>query len=223
MSDEVGKVLGSYLSSVVDFGDEHIHVLRVTKFTCVTKIPDNFIAKSVKLRGRVHHVTENGLEVEHIPITLPVISSLQRKRQSNGHLMVRLAGLEMTDEARTWLREQIKPSHIIWFQLLRRENSFIDCIVRLNKGGFFTVCLNEEILREGLGRAVTIEGLHSNPKLYWRLQTRLLKAELKAQKKGKGLWKEPNFIERISNNLRNSKILHNLHNLILWVRSLRKK
>ncbi|XP_067898323.1 protein C3orf33 homolog isoform X2 [Heterodontus francisci] len=195
----------------------------ITKFTNAVEIPDNFIEKGIKLRGRVHRVMENGLEVEHIPITLPIISSLQRRWQSNGHLMIRLAGLQMTDEGKTWLREQIKPSRVVWFQPLRRANSFIDCIVRLNKGGFFSVSLNEEILRKGLGRAVSIEGLHSNPKLYWKLQTRLLKAELKALKKGEGIWKEPTLFERISNNLQNSKILHNLHNLISWVRSLRKK
>uniref|UniRef100_UPI00398E5E97 protein C3orf33 homolog n=1 Tax=Pristiophorus japonicus TaxID=55135 RepID=UPI00398E5E97 len=240
MSDAGRNALGSYLSRAVEFADEHIHVMRnistglavvgvvllarsvrlVTKFTNVIEIPEKFIEKGIKLRGRVHQITENGLEVEHIPITLPFISSLQKKWQSNGHLMVRLAGLRMTDEGRTWLREQIKLSNTVWFQLLRRDNSFIDCIVRLNKGRFSSVSLNEEILREGLGRVVNIEGLHSNPKLYWRLQTRLLKAELKALKNGKGIWKEPPLLERISNHLQNSKILHDL---ISWVRFLRKK
>ncbi|XP_069753007.1 protein C3orf33 homolog isoform X2 [Narcine bancroftii] len=195
----------------------------ITKFTSAFEIPNNFIEKSIKLRGRIHHVTENGLEVEHIPINLPLISSLQKKWQPDGHLLIRLAGLQMTDEGRTWLSEQVKSPHVIWFQLLRRENHFIDCIVRLNKGGIFSFCLNEEILRRGLGRAVNIEGLHSNPKLYWRLQTKLLKAELTAQKKGKGIWKEPTLLEKISNNVHNSKIFHNLNSLILWIRSFRNK
>ncbi|XP_072897169.1 protein C3orf33 homolog isoform X2 [Hemitrygon akajei] len=243
MSDEGPNALGHYLSKAVEFVDEHVRVVRTistglavvgivilarsvrltTKFTNALEIPNKFIEKNIKLRGRIHHVTENGLEVEHIPISLPFISSLQKKWQQDGLLMIRLAGLQMTDEGRAWLSEQVKDPHVIWFQLLRRENSFMDCNVRLNKGLIFSICLNEEILRKGLGRTINIEGLHANPKLYWRLQTKLLKAEMKALKKGKGIWKEPTLLEKISNTLQNSKILHNFNNLILWVRSLRNK
>ncbi|XP_078064287.1 protein C3orf33 homolog isoform X2 [Mustelus asterias] len=206
MPEQSRNVLGGYLSQVGQFADEHIHVVQhlstglavvgvvmfarsirlFTKFTSAAEIPDRFIEKNVILRGRVHHITRNGLEVEHIPITFPVISTLQRRWQSDGHLMLRLAGLQMTDEGRIWLREQIKPSHVVWFQPLRRDNSIIDCIVRFKKDGFFSVSLNEEILRNGLGRTVNIEGLNSNPKLYWRLQKKLLRAELNALKKGEG-------------------------------------
>ncbi|XP_060690143.1 protein C3orf33 homolog [Hemiscyllium ocellatum] len=242
MPDRDWNALGIYLGRLVEFVDEHINAVRhvstglavagvvmlarsvklFTKFNSALEIPDSFIEKHVKLRGRVHHVTRYGLEVEHVPITFPVVSFLQR-RQSNGLLMVRLAGLQMTDEGKAWLKEQIKPSHIIWFQPLRRENSSIDSIVRLNKSIFFSVSLNEEILRRGLGRAVNIEGLQSNPKLYWRLQSKLLKAELKALRKGKGIWKEATMLETISNNLQKSKNLLNLDNLKSWVSSFRKK
>ncbi|XP_078064293.1 protein C3orf33 homolog isoform X3 [Mustelus asterias] len=210
MPEQSRNVLGGYLS-------------QFTKFTSAAEIPDRFIEKNVILRGRVHHITRNGLEVEHIPITFPVISTLQRRWQSDGHLMLRLAGLQMTDEGRIWLREQIKPSHVVWFQPLRRDNSIIDCIVRFKKDGFFSVSLNEEILRNGLGRTVNIEGLNSNPKLYWRLQKKLLRAELNALKKGKGIWKEPTLLEKISNDLQRYKILHNMQILFSWIKSLRKK
>ncbi|XP_048398027.1 protein C3orf33 homolog isoform X2 [Stegostoma tigrinum] len=222
MPDRDRNVLGSYLSRLVEIADEHLNVVRFTKFNNALEIPDSFIEKRVKLRGRVHHVTKYGLEVEHVPITLPIVSILQR-RQSSGRLMVRLAGLQMTDEGKAWLKEQIKPSHIVWFQPLRRENSFIDSIVRLNKTRFFSVSLNEEILRRGLGRVINIEGLQSNPKLYWRLQSKLLKAELKALKKGKGIWKEATLLETISDNLQKLKIFLNLNNLKSWVNSFRKK
>ncbi|XP_055502257.1 protein C3orf33 homolog [Leucoraja erinacea] len=243
MSDRGSNSLGSSLGSAVQFVDGHLQAVRtittglvvigivmlgrsirlMTKFTSVLEIPNNFIDKSIKLRGRIHQVTENGLEIEHIPIYLPFISSLQRKWQSDGLLMIRLAGLQMTDEGRTWLTEQVKSPHVIWFQLLRRDNSFVDCMVKLNKGSIFSVSLNEEILKKGLGRAVKIEGLHSNPKLYWRLQTKLLKAELKAQKTGKGIWKEPTILEKVSNNVQNSNIFHHLNNLLSWVKSFRNK
>ncbi|XP_048460058.1 protein C3orf33 homolog isoform X2 [Rhincodon typus] len=242
MPDRDRNVLGNYLSRLVEIADEHLNVVRhvstglavagvvmfarsvrlFTKFNNAREIPDSFIEKHVKLRGKVHHVTKYGLEVEHVPITLPIVSFLQR-RQSSGRLMVRLAGLQMTDEGKAWLKEQIKPSHIVWFQPLRRENSFIDSIVRLNKSRFFSVSLNEEILRRGLGRAINIEGLQSNPKLYWRLQSKLLKAELKALRKGKGIWKEATLLETISDNLQKFKIFLNLNNLKSWVNSFRKK
>ncbi|XP_029441647.1 protein C3orf33 homolog [Rhinatrema bivittatum] len=79
---------------------------------------------------------------------------------------------------------------MLWFQLLRRDESALDCFVLLNRGRLFSVCLNEEILREGLGRAIGMEGLRPDSKRHWKLQRRLLRAELRAQKKGRGLWKE---------------------------------
>lgn len=50
--------------------------------------------------------------------------------------------------------------------------------------------LNEEILRRGLGRAVLVEGLKHDSKIFWKIHRNLLKAELTALKKGKGIWKE---------------------------------
>lgn len=52
---------------------------KTTKFTTAMEIPVEFIEKNVKLRGRLHRISEQGLEIEHVPITLPIISSLQRR------------------------------------------------------------------------------------------------------------------------------------------------
>ena len=52
---------------------------QTSKFTHSSDIPVEFIRKNVKLRGRLCRITENGLEIEHIPITLPVISSWRSK------------------------------------------------------------------------------------------------------------------------------------------------
>uniref|UniRef100_A0A2K6ELE4 Chromosome 3 open reading frame 33 n=1 Tax=Propithecus coquereli TaxID=379532 RepID=A0A2K6ELE4_PROCO len=55
-----------------------IRSVRLTsKFTSSSDIPVEFIRRNVKLRGRLRRITENGLEIEHIPITLPIISSLR--------------------------------------------------------------------------------------------------------------------------------------------------
>ena len=52
---------------------------QTTKFTSALDVPAGFVEKNVKLRGKVRRVTEKGLEVEHVPISVPFITSIQRK------------------------------------------------------------------------------------------------------------------------------------------------
>ncbi|KAM6222072.1 protein C3orf33 homolog [Rhynchocyon petersi] len=163
-------------------------VRMTSKFTSSSDIPIEFIKKNVKLRGRVHRITEHGLEIEHIPITLPIIPSW--KKEPHGALLVKLAGVELTETGKEWLQEEIKPSQLLWFQLLGREKSTLFCSLLVNKGGYFNVNLNEEILRRGLGKTVLVKGLNYDSKLYWKIHRNLLKAELMALKRGEGIWKE---------------------------------
>ncbi|OXB63141.1 hypothetical protein ASZ78_000373, partial [Callipepla squamata] len=189
------------------------------KFTNASDIPAGFVEKNVKLRGKVHHVTERGLEVEHIPIRVPFVTSIQRKWQAEGLLLVRLAGVELAPQGMEWLRRELKPSQVIWFQLLGREHSALECLVLLNKGPFSSVCLNEEVLREGLGRTVGVEGLRHDSRLFWKLHRRLLRAELKAVRKKKGMWKEESFSERIKGRISGSKFLQAAGRFLSWLRS----
>ncbi|NXT91324.1 CC033 protein, partial [Anhinga rufa] len=194
--------------------------VRVTaKFTSALDIPVAFVEKNVKLRGKLHHITEKGLEVEHIPISIPFFTSIQRKWQSKGLLLVRLAGVELAPSGMTWLQQELKPKQMIWFQLLGREDSALECLVLVNKGRFLSVCLNEEILRQGLGRTARIEGLHHDSHLYWKLHKRLLRAELKALKKNKGIWKEESYSERIRDRISNNKFVQTLKQFASWLRS----
>ncbi|EGV93562.1 Uncharacterized protein C3orf33-like [Cricetulus griseus] len=166
-----------------------IRSVRLTsKFTTSADIPVEFIRKKVKLRGRLHRITECGLEIEHIPITLPFISSW--KKEPRGVLLVKLAGVELTEIGKVWLQKELKPSQLLWFQLLGKENSALFCYLLVNKGGYFNVNLNEEILRKGLGKTVLVKGLNYDSKSHWKIHRRLLKAELTALKKGEGIWKE---------------------------------
>nr|XP_054598499.1 protein C3orf33 homolog [Nothobranchius furzeri] len=48
----------------------------ITKFQAACDIPARFIERNVSLRGKVHSITEKGIEVEHVPIYLPVLSPL---------------------------------------------------------------------------------------------------------------------------------------------------
>ncbi|KAM9274795.1 protein C3orf33 homolog [Cariama cristata] len=190
-----------------------------TKFTSALDIPVEFVEKNVKLRGKLHHVTEKGLEVEHIPISIPFLTSIQRKWQAKGLLLVRLAGVELAPRGMAWLQQELKPKQMIWFQLLGREDLALECLVLVNKGRFLSVCLNEEILRQGLGRTARIEGLHHDSRLYWKLHKRLLRAELRALKKNKGIWKEESYSERIRGHIRDSKFVQTLKQFVSWLRS----
>ncbi|XP_037697996.1 protein C3orf33 homolog isoform X2 [Choloepus didactylus] len=159
-----------------------------SKFTSSSGIPAEFIKRNVKLRGRLHRVTENGLEIEHIPITFPIISSW--RNEPHGVLLVRLAGVELTETGKVWLQNELKPSQLLWFQLLGKENSTLFCYLLVKKGKYFNVNLNEEILRRGLGKTVLVKGLNYDSKIYWTIHRKLLRAELTALKKGEGIWKE---------------------------------
>ncbi|XP_035976521.1 protein C3orf33 homolog isoform X2 [Halichoerus grypus] len=163
-------------------------VRMTSKFTSSSDIPVEFIRKNVKLRGRLRRITENGLEIEHIPITSPIISSW--KKEPCGVLLVKLAGVELTETGKVWLQKELKPSQLLWFQLLGKENSVLFCYLLVNKGRFFSVSLNEEILRRGLGKTVLVKGLDYDSKIYWTIHRNLLKAELTALKKREGIWKE---------------------------------
>lgn len=57
--------------------------LQITRFQAASEIPARFIERNVSLRGKVHSVTERGLEVEHVPIHLPVLSRLLSKHKGN--------------------------------------------------------------------------------------------------------------------------------------------
>ncbi|XP_053807553.1 protein C3orf33 homolog isoform X1 [Vidua chalybeata] len=194
--------------------------LRVTtKFTNPLDIPVEFVEKNVKLRGKLHHITEKGLEVEHIPISIPFISAIQRKWQPEGLLLIRLAGVELAAGGTAWLQRELLPKQPLWFQLLGRDSSALECLVLVHKGGFFSMCLNEELLSQGLARAARIEGLPHHSRLYWKLHKRLLRAELKAVKKNKGIWKEQSYSERVQERISSNKFLQRLKQFVSWVRS----
>ncbi|XP_037382141.1 protein C3orf33 homolog isoform X1 [Talpa occidentalis] len=173
-----------------------------TKFTSSSDIPVEFIRKNVKLRGRLRRVTENGLEIEHIPITLPIVSSW--RKEPCGALLVKLAGVELTETGKVWLQEELKPSQVLWFQLLGKENSALFCYLLVKKGRYFSVSLNEEILRRGLGKTVLVKSLNHDSKIYWTIHRNLLKAELTALKKGEGIWKEESEKENYLENFKDS-------------------
>ena len=75
-------------------------------------------------------------------------------------------------------------------------------------------CVNEELLKLGLARTVPISGLPSDSHLCWRLHKQLLKAEVKAEKKGGGLWKEDSLWERASKAVKDNALLRFMMRLL---------
>ncbi|KAM4566180.1 protein C3orf33 homolog isoform 2-T2 [Odontesthes bonariensis] len=170
----------------------------ITKFQAAPEIPARFIEKNVSLRGRVHSITEKGIEVDHVPIYLPVLSPLLSKHKGVSPLLVRLAGVELIPEGKMWLQKNLAPAETVWLKLISREEDTLHCLVSHARGSIWSYCMNEEVLRLGLARTAPLAGVLPGSRLYWRLHKRLHRAEVKAEKKGRGLWKEESLWESTS-------------------------
>ncbi|XP_041918831.1 protein C3orf33 homolog [Alosa sapidissima] len=186
----------------------------LTKFNAASEIPSRFIKRNVGLRGRVCSITDKGLEVEHIPIYVPVLSPLLMKYQAGAPLQVRLAGVELTPEGWDWLRRQLRPAETVWLKLIRKEGDSLDCFVSRGQGFLLGTSLNEQVLQQGLARSTPILGLDHHSQVYWRLHKRLLKAELKAERKGRGLWREDDLRERVSAVVRENIVVKGVKRLL---------
>ncbi|XP_068136963.1 protein C3orf33 homolog isoform X2 [Hyperolius riggenbachi] len=189
------------ISKLSQLADSHLYIVRLTKFSNAKDIPEWFIKKNVKLRGKVICVKENAVEIDHVPISVPILSPLQKKWYGQGSLLVRLAGVEITPSGKLWLQNNLQPSQRLWFQLLNRDDSRLDCFIFVNRGGFFNTCLNTMLLREGLGRAAAIAGVQEEAGQYWKFYKRLLQAEVQAQKARKGLWQQESRMNALTDKI----------------------
>uniref|UniRef100_A0A3B4YP58 TNase-like domain-containing protein n=1 Tax=Seriola lalandi dorsalis TaxID=1841481 RepID=A0A3B4YP58_SERLL len=178
----------------------------ITKFQTVSEIPARFIERNVSLRGKVLAITEKGLEVEHVPIYLPVLSPLLSKHKdvSTSPLLVHLAGVELTPEGRVWLQKNLAPTDLNLFSLIKKSFPCLSSPVQ--QGLLWSYYMNEEVLMLGLARTAPVAVLLDS-RFYWRLHKRLHRAEVKAERKGRGLWKEDSLWERASKAIRDSALL----------------
>ncbi|CAJ1065279.1 protein C3orf33 homolog isoform X1 [Xyrichtys novacula] len=78
--------------------------------------------------------------------------------------------------------------------------------ISLQQGSMWSYCLNEEALRLGLARTAPVVGVLPDSRLFWRLHKRLHKAEVKAEKKGLGLWRQDSLWERVSKAVRDNAV-----------------
>ncbi|XP_036818037.1 protein C3orf33 homolog isoform X2 [Oncorhynchus mykiss] len=217
-TDEKGETPSKNIISVISqFADDNLTIVRISRFGLASEIPARFIEKNVSLRGRVQTITETGLEVEHIPIYIPVLSPLLAKGGGRVYpLAVRLAGVELTQEGRVWLEQHLSPAQTVWLKLVSREEETLHCLVSVGRGSLRSLCLNEEVLRLGLARTVPVSGLHPQSHLYLRLHQRLLKAEVKAERKGRGMWKEDSLWERTSQAVWDNSLVRLIRRIFKW-------
>uniref|UniRef100_A0A672MVI4 Chromosome 3 open reading frame 33 n=1 Tax=Sinocyclocheilus grahami TaxID=75366 RepID=A0A672MVI4_SINGR len=183
--NEEDKSSKNVIAHISQFAD-NLTFIRITKFGTAADIPTRFIERNISIRGRLSNITEKGLEVEHIPIYVPLLS------HSLTLLDVRLAGVELTAEGQDWIGQQLKPAETVWLRLIVRQNETLHSLVALSN-----TCVNEEISRHGLTRTSPFVGLDPHSRIYWRLYKRFLRAESRAEKNGKGLWKEESRWERV--------------------------
>lgn len=55
--------------------------------------------------------------------------------QPEGLLLIRLAGVELAPGATAWLQRELLPKQPLWFQLLGRDSSALNCLVLVHKVG----------------------------------------------------------------------------------------
>ena len=70
----------------------------------------------------------------------------------------------------------------------------------------WSYCMNEEVLKLGLARTTPVVGVQPDSRLYWRLHKRLHRAEVRAERKGRGLWKQDSLWERASRAVRDNAL-----------------
>ena len=68
----------------------------------------------------------------------------------------------------------------------------------------------------GLARTIPVSGLHSQFRLYLRLHQLLLMAEVKAEWKRRGMWKEDNLWERTSRAVRDNSLVRLIRRIFKW-------
>jgi len=118
-------------------------------------------------------------------------------------LNITIAGIELSEPGKTWLRQQLiwRP---IWFTLIRRLNEDdIQADIITKKGRFSRkYSVNKELIRRGLGRVPLLDdsthdfALKTNA-AYSRLIHELVISEKYADRRGVGMWRRRTALEAL--------------------------
>jgi len=193
--------------------------LRITeKFTSNNQIPRDFLAKRIKLRGKVTEVSADGtLHIDHTPI---ISHKWLKNTKQAGELKVRLLGVhcpsnKVEPQANSIL-ENLK-DHEVWFKLWHKnadpktKEEVLYCIVTENKWPFNTN-INTECLKTGLARCPPDLKYVGDDVLANRMRSKFSKAENYAIKKRIGIWHDPNHTK-----IDYAKYTHGLKNVFTFI------
>lgn len=184
-----------------------------TKFEHARQIPDEFFRKHLQLRGKVAYLTADGrLRVTHVPIFRSPLSWIIRRKKEpvpddgdgeGGKLSLSIAGVELTEAGKSWLRQQLlwRP---IWFTLVRRMNEDdIQAEVITKKSRFSRkYSINRELIRRGMGSVPRVDDFSHDIALktnaeYSRLINELIISEKYADRRGVGMWRRRTALEAL--------------------------
>ncbi|XP_068699239.1 protein C3orf33-like isoform X1 [Montipora foliosa] len=167
------------------------------QFKAVSDVPTEFVTKNIPLYGHIAEVRpDNTLGVRHIPLLQGIWASSQQPDL----LSVSVLGVEFRDGGQKWLVENLMSVKVRMTPFLVTEDSNLSCIIYKKKGWLSSVCVNEELVRQGVAVTCPLSTLtKSTP--YIKLQKRLLKAELQAEKKGVGIWVRVSLAEKLQRGL----------------------
>ncbi|XP_064642984.1 protein C3orf33-like [Lineus longissimus] len=178
-----------------------IHMFK--QFQHAKEIPAHFFAKNVRLQGIVKNISRDGtLSVEHIPVvTIRWIRFFNREKRLD--LPVKVSGVSLTPGGLPWLHKNLMGGHI-WFRLLQEDQHFVHCIVTKRKNLIRNICVNEELVKKGLG-TVQLPNSQNKNSLTEKFSKRLLEAEKYAKRKGLGKWERPPVMERAKDKVKEYK------------------
>lgn len=175
-----------------------------SQFRAVSDVPTEFVSKNISFHGIVKEVrSDNTLGICHIPLLrgfskVHCSSDTAGISSQNNLLNVSLPGVELREGGHQWLTDNVRLAKVRMIPLQITANNTLDCILYKRQGWFQSRCVNEELIRQGVAVTVHVPTLaRSLP--YHELQRRLLKAELRAEKKGVGIWVKPSLLERLQN------------------------
>ena len=204
-----GAVIGTGLLGIAVFARS----LRLfTQFQHGRDIPEEFIRKGVRLRGRLSTVEEDGsLRVCHQPLArLPRLFTLGRQTYP-GLLTLRLAGVEVSGAGTSFLRQNLGSEYagngkILSFSLIHRSPKeerdavYAEVTSKLGTFPWWSYNINQELVRRGLARVPStavpehVTLLRQSP-AYSRLVNQLLISERIADRRGVGMWQRDTWVE----------------------------
>eukprot|EP00112_Aurelia_sp_Birch-Aquarium-sp1_P000227 Seg1019.2 transcript_id=Seg1019.2/GoldUCD/mRNA.D3Y31 product="Protein C3orf33" protein_id=Seg1019.2/GoldUCD/D3Y31 len=206
------------VNKVAEFLDHNIRIVRYTVsvvavtgvvvilrktyafsvFNSIHEIPKNIIERNSTLRGTAQEIVDDRLiNLQHLPIFYRDMES--RKRyfgQKSAPFKVAIAGIKPCSGCLEHLQSNIQDRYLKVIPLGISENA-LESIVYLKKGSFRrSICINEDLVLRGLA-IVQHDTELSTSNAYLKLSQRLLAAEMRADRKGKGVWKRPSYVQRL--------------------------